>query len=164
MILERKRGVMLERFFRRKIIVQPDSLGRTSPEVPYHPNNFFLEQWENRGRLALALGFLPHDSLETITGYKEPSELLRHLYELPRTERVLMLTNLAVADQMLFGGALRERNITLLDQYKIIGKAALFRLEAWRYVPALIEGDKDSSRYQAALSWWKGVEKMGGDI
>jgi hypothetical protein len=152
---------MFERFFKRKIIVQQDNLGRTSPEVPYHPNNFFLEQWENRGRLALALGFLPQDSLEAITGYKEPSELLRHLYEQPRTERVEMLTNLAIADQMLFGGAMREDNLNLIEQYRLIGRGAVFRLEAWRHVPALIEGDKDSSRYQAALSWWKGVEKMG---
>ena len=105
---------MFERFFKRKIIVEPDSLGRTSPEVPYHPNNFFLEQWENRGRLALSLGFLPQDCLETISGFSEPSELLRHLYQEPKTERNRMLTELAIADQVLFGGAKRERNIRLL--------------------------------------------------
>lgn len=105
---------MFERFFQRVIIVQSESLGRVSPETPYHPNNFFLEMWENRGRLALALGFLPQDSLETISGYVEPSELLKHLSEEPKTDRNKMLAELAIADQMLFGGAKRERNIRLL--------------------------------------------------
>lgn len=110
--------VMFERFFKRKIIVQPDTKGRTSPEVPHHPNNFFLEQWENRGRLAMALGFLPQDSLKVITGYAEPSELLRYLIVQPETERVRMLTELAVADQMLFGGARRVKNVKLRESNK----------------------------------------------
>jgi hypothetical protein len=109
---------MFERFFQRVIIVQPESLGRTSPETPYHPNNFFLEQWENRGRLALALGFLPQDSLETISGFSEPSELLRHLSQEPKTDRNRMLTELAIADQMLFGGDKRESNIRLVARRK----------------------------------------------
>jgi hypothetical protein len=114
---------MFERFFKRKIIVQPDTLGRTSSEVPYHPNNFFLEQWENRGRLALALGCLPQDSLETISGYKEPSELLRHLITQPRTQRVKLLTELAIADQMLFCGEKRESNIRLVSKKQSLEEA-----------------------------------------
>jgi hypothetical protein len=114
---------MLERFFKRKLLVQPDSLGRTSPNVPYHPDNFFLEQWENRGRLALALGFLPQDSLETISGYKEPSELLRHLVAQPRTERIKLLTELAIADQMLFCGEKRESNIRLIAKKESLEEA-----------------------------------------
>src|SRR6187455_2912455 len=105
---------MFERFFRRVIIVQPESLGRVSPEVPYHPNNFFLEMWENRGRLALAHGFLPQDSLETISGYAEANELIRHLVNQPKTDKVKMLMELAIADQMLFCGANREKTVKLV--------------------------------------------------
>lgn len=107
---------MFERFFKRKIIVQAETLGRTSPEFPYHPNNFLLEQWENRGRLAVALGFLPQNSLEKITGCKEPSELLKRLSTMPKTEEVRILIDLATADQMLFGGADREENIRLPEK------------------------------------------------
>jgi hypothetical protein len=110
---------MFERFVKwlskRRIIVQPDTKGRTCHQVPYNLNNAFLEQWENRGRLALKLGFLPQDSLKTITGYAEPSELLRYLILQPKTERIGMLTDLAVADQMLFGGAKRDRNVKLRE-------------------------------------------------
>jgi hypothetical protein len=120
---------MFERFVKwlskRKIIVQPDTKGRTCPQVPYNLNNAFLEQWENRGRLALKLGFLPQDSLKTITGYEEPSELLRYLITQPQTDYVRMLTDLAVSDQMLFGGAKRDRNVKLREGIKMTNQDAV---------------------------------------
>ena len=100
---------MMGAFWKRKPERRPVSRQESAPIVNIH-----LEQWEARGRLAVALGFQPQDSFKTITGYDEPGDLLRELNsssDFPAHAK--MLTELAIADQMLFGGEKRKNNLKL---------------------------------------------------